>query len=66
MPTEECTYVEKSFYSKMFANLDHFNYKKKSYLSSKLIEIELCTLNFMNIFANLHRLIIKNRTYLRN
>ena len=28
MPTEECTYVEKSFYFKMFANLHRFNYKK--------------------------------------
>ena len=28
MPTEECTYVEKSLYTKMIANLDRFNYKK--------------------------------------
>ena len=63
MPTEECTYVKKSFDFEMFANLHRFNYKKKSYLSSKMIEIELCTLNFMNMFTNLHRLIIK-KSYL--
>ena len=32
---------------------------KKSYLSTKLIEIERCALNFMNMFANLHCLIKK-------
>ena len=58
MPTEECTYVENLFYSKMFANLDRFNFLK-SYSSRKLMKIELCALNFMNMFANLHRLIIK-------
>ena len=62
MPTEECTYVQKSFDFEMFANLHHF-IKKKSYLSRKMIEIELCTLNFMNMFANLHRLILK-KSYL--
>ena len=58
MPTEECTYVKKPFNFEMFANLHRFNYKKM-YLGRKLIKIDLCLLNFINMMANLHCLITK-------
>ena len=47
-------YVEKSFGFEICLLMYIVLIIKKSYLSRKMIEIELCTLNFMNMFANLH------------
>ena len=66
MPTEECTYLEKLFYFEICSLIYMVLIIKKSHLSRKLMKFELCTLNFINMFANLHRLIIKNCTYVEN
>ena len=75
-PPEGCKYIiifcyayrrmyvcRKSFYFELCLLIYIVLIIKKSYLGRKMIEMELCTLNFMNMFANLHRLILK-KSYL--